>query len=169
MGSASVNQASCPSGTHNKASCSILRGSKRGSTIATIWALWGAALWSGAAELGKLEQWRISGHKKEPQVLASARTQKARFFTREKKKRCFLRVCATVNRSVSSWRDRYWLPNVVGPQWDLQLPQDFRGFLHSSAELLKRNRESTEIDVEISLCKFYLFSGEFIGSILIVL
>lgn len=76
------HRASCPSGTHNKASCSTLWGSGRGSTIATIWALWGPALWSGAAELGKLEQWGISGHQKELWVPAAARAHNAPFGTR---------------------------------------------------------------------------------------
>ena len=83
LGSALVSQASCPSGIHNKASCSVWWGSGRGSsTMATIWALWGPALWSGAAELGKLEQWGISGHQRELWVpAAAARAQKGLFFT----------------------------------------------------------------------------------------
>lgn len=32
-------------------------GSARGNTMATIWALGGSALWSGAAELGNFRQW----------------------------------------------------------------------------------------------------------------
>lgn len=68
-----VSQASCPSGIHNKASCLTLWGSGRGSTMATIWALCGPALWSGAAELGKLEQWSRSGHQKKLWVPAAAR------------------------------------------------------------------------------------------------
>lgn len=39
LGSAAVSQTSCPFGIHNKASCSTQRGSGRGSTMATIWAL----------------------------------------------------------------------------------------------------------------------------------
>lgn len=79
LGSAMVSKASCPSGIHNKASCSTLWGRGRGSTMATIWALWGTGLWNSSSEHGKF---RTMGNIWAPERAPGPYSSKSTFFTR---------------------------------------------------------------------------------------
>lgn len=135
-----VSRSSWPSGIHNKASCSTLRGSGRGRTMATIWALWGPALWSGAAELGSFEQWvEMWAPQRAPGPCSSSKSQERAILyetiTRFPWASCSQQINLCNSPENCVW-DKDCLPNVVCPQRYLQLPQDFGRFLNPSAELL---------------------------------